>query len=147
MQYVHTNLIAKDADALIAFYKAVLGCESIGHQRDLQGEWLDRLTGITHAHLTGEHLALPGYEGHGPTLEIFHYDQSPEAAPSGINSCGFSHIAFLVDDVRQTLQQVLAAGGGQVGELVETVYPDGKKATFVYATDPEGNIVELQSWN
>lgn len=33
------------------------------------------------------------------------------------------------------------------GELVETIYEDGRKAVFVYAADPEGNIIEIQSWS
>jgi hypothetical protein len=33
-----------------------------------------------------------------------------------------------------------------IGELVYADYEDGRKATFVYATDIEGNILELQSW-
>ncbi len=33
------------------------------------------------------------------------------------------------------------------GELVKTEYSDGRKAVFVYAADPEGNIIEIQSWS
>lgn len=76
VRYVHTNIIAKDSEKLISFYKEALGCRSIGERRDLRGEWLDNLTGISNAHIVGEHLALPGYEGGRPTLEIFSYDQA-----------------------------------------------------------------------
>ena len=37
--------------------------------------------------------------------------------------------------------------GSTVGELVTAEYPDNKKAVFIYAQDPEGNILELQSWS
>lgn len=37
-RYVHTNIIAKDSEKLIAFYKKVLHCKSIGETRDLCGE-------------------------------------------------------------------------------------------------------------
>lgn len=147
MRYVHTNVIAKDAEALIDFYKKVLGCKSIGEKRDLQGEWLDKLTGIQNAHLIGEHLCLPGYEEDHPTLEIFSYPDFMEEKDKKINSCGFAHIAFEVEDVEETLKKVLKAGGGQVGDLVSTAYANGKKLTVVYAADIEGNILELQSWN
>jgi len=63
-----------------------------------------------------------------------------------VNTRGITHIAFEVDDVQGTLEKVLAAGGGAYGELVRANYEDGRKATFVYASDPEGNILELQSW-
>lgn len=145
LRYAHTNLIARDARALVDFYKSVLGCESVGQTRDLSGDWLDRLTNIPGAHIVGEHLALPGCGGN-ITLEIFQYGKEGPASAHGIDVPGFQHIAFEVDDVAETLAAVRARGGGQLGELVTADYPDGRRATFVYATDPEGNILELQSW-
>jgi len=146
-RYVHTNIIAKDCKKLIYFYKEVFGCRSIGETRDLRGQWLDKMTGIRCAHITGEHLCLPGYGEDHPTLEIFSYDEMPEGRERRINACGFAHIAFEVDNVEKTLDRLLKAGGGTVGELVRAEYEDGRKATFVYAEDPEGNIIELQSWD
>jgi predicted enzyme related to lactoylglutathione lyase len=145
-RYVHTNIIAKDSEKLIAFYKAALDCRSIGETRDLRGEWLDRLTGISGAHIVGEHLALPGYDDGHPTLEIFSYDQAGPGSARRVNAYGIAHIAFEVDSVADTLEKVLACGGGLVGELVHAEYGDGRKATFAYAADIEGNILELQSW-
>lgn len=59
---------------------------------------------------------------------------------------GIAHIAFEVDNVEATLKEIIIAGGSSVGELVTAPYPDGMEAVFVYAKDPEGNIIELQSW-
>lgn len=145
-RYVHTNIIAKDCQKLINFYKEVFRCKTIGETRNLRGEWLDRLTGISNAHIVGEHLCLPGYEEDHPTLEIFSYDTMENAA-SSLNKCGIAHLAFEVDDVEKTLQLLLQKGGSQIGEVVKTKYEDGREAVFVYATDCEGNIVELQSWS
>lgn len=146
IRYVHTNIIAKDSEKLIEFYKEVLGCRSIGERRNLRGSWLDKLTGISDAHIVGEHLVLPGYDGDHPTIEIFSYDQMEGELSHRINSCGFAHLAFEVDDVAETLERIIAKGGGVIGELVHTDYEDGRKAAFVYAADIEGNIIELQSW-
>lgn len=145
-RYVHTNIIAKDSQKLIAFYKDVFHCKSIGETRDLRGEWLDKLTGIQNSHIVGEHLCLPGYEDDHPTLEIFSYD-TVENSAIAINKCGLAHLAFEVDDVEKALQLLLQKGGKQLGEVVKAQYEDGRKATFVYATDCEGNIIELQSWD
>jgi len=146
-KYVHTNIIAKDCKKLIHFYKEVFQCRSIGETRDLRGEWLDRLTGIPNAHITGEHLCLPGYEASHPTLEIFSYDEIEDLdAAKKLNRSGLAHLAFEVDDVERVLECLLQNGGSQIGELVKTEYPDGRKAVFVYAADCEGNIIELQSW-
>ncbi|MBE0600317.1 MAG: VOC family protein [Firmicutes bacterium] len=145
-RYVHTNIVARDAQKLIAFYKSVLGLQSIGETRDLRGEWLDRLTGLTGAHITGEHLLLPGYGGGHPTLEIFQYDAEANDLTRDINRPGIAHLAFAVDDVEAALAQVLRAGGSAVGEVITQTYADGRTLTAVYARDPEGNILELQSW-
>ncbi len=147
LRYVHTNIIAKDSKKLIQFYKEVFCCNSISETRDLRGEWLDKMTGVKNAHITGEHLCLPGYDEKHPTLEIFSYDEMIEKAKPVINQCGLAHLAFEVDDVEETLNKLKAFGGGQIGELVKTTYSDGRKAVFVYATDIEGNIIELQSWS
>ncbi len=144
-RYVHTNIIARDPEKLIRFYKTVFRCESIGETRDLRGEWLDRLTGLENAHIVGEHLRLPGYEGDHPTLEIFSYDAGLPSVPA-INRQGLAHLAFEVEDVEDTLALLLQNGGSQLGELVRTEYEDGRKAVFAYAADCEGNLVELQSW-
>ena len=146
MKYAHTNIIAKDCAKLILFYKEVLGCRSIGETRDLRGQWLEKMTGVKDAHIVGEHLCLPGYDEKHPTLEIFSYDNMVAVGDHKINQCGLAHLAFEVEDVEATLRKVLAAGGGQLGELVNAEYDDGRKAQFVYATDIEGNIIELQSW-
>lgn len=143
--YAHTNMIARDSRKLIDFYKAVFGCRSIGQTRDLQGEWLDRLTGVPGAHIVGEHLVLPGFGDNYPTLEIFSYDSMVDMTTRRVNAYGLAHIAFKVDNVEETLENLLSQGGQMVGEVVRHEFPDGHTATFVYATDIEGNIVEIQS--
>ena len=47
----------------------------------------------------------------------------------------------------QALEAVQAGGGGQHGEVVTTQTADGRRVTWVYVSDPEGNLVELQSWS
>lgn len=146
MRYVHTNIVANDWKRVSLFYQRVFECKPVPPQRDLRGEWLDKLTGIRNAHITGEHLALPGYDGKIPTLEIFSYDSVTADNPKNVNGVGLAHLAFEVDDVAAVLQRVKQEGGGQIGELVRTEYPNEVIATFVYAKDIEGNIIELQSW-
>ena len=146
-RYVHTNIIAKDWIKLSQFYQNVFHCKPLPNgSRDLKGEWIDRMTGIPSVQVQGEHLLLPGYSEDHPTLEIFSYSQEEQNNSKMINNLGFGHMAFEVDDVRETLKEVIAEGGGQVGDVVEAIYPNDVKATFVYAKDIEGNIIELQSW-
>ncbi len=145
-KYVHTNLVARDWRALADFYVRVFGCVPVPPERDYRGAQLDAGTGLTGAHLTGMHLRLPGWGDSGPTLEIFNYDELLPGQPTAVNRPGYGHIAFSVDDVPAALQAVLASGGGQVGEVVTLTTATGAQVTWCYATDPEGNVLELQSW-
>jgi predicted enzyme related to lactoylglutathione lyase len=146
-KYVHTNLIARDWKRLVRFYTNVFGFKPKGPERDMSGAWLDSVTSLQNAHLTGVHLHLPGYGKDGPTLEIFSYDELVERGMPVANQCGFAHIAFAVDDVDLALQAVIAAGGGAVGKIASTEVDGVGLLRVVYARDPEGNIVELQKWS
>jgi len=145
-RYAHTNIVARDWWALATFYIDVFGCELVPPARDQSGDWLARGTGVPRARLEGAHLRLPGHGPGGPTLEIFTYaERLPRPEPAA-NRLGFGHLAFAVDDVRAALAAVTTAGGGAVGEVVEREVPGVGRLTFVYAADPEGNLLELQSW-
>lgn len=145
-RYVHTNLVARDWTRLASFYQQVFGCELVPPERDLHGSWLDAATGVPEARVQGVHLRLPGLGPQGPTLEIFQYNRFDEAVGTAINRPGFAHIAFAVADVDAASRAVLKAGGRTVGELVTRNIPGAGEITFAYVTDPEGNIIELQSW-
>ena len=146
-RYVHTNLIARDWKKLVRFYGDVFGCIPKGPERDLSGEWLDRVTALPAARLQGVHLRLPGHGGDGPTLEIFTYDDRQDRRPPVPNEPGFAHVAFAVDDVEKALQTVISTGGSSVGEIATTEVDGVGSLQVVYARDPEGNIVELQKWS
>lgn len=145
--YNHTNIVSHDPEQLAAFYIKVFGCVRQGPARDLHGEWLERGTGLKGARIRGVHLRLPGYGDTGPVLEIFRVDGAGPSIPGEVNRPGLMHICFTVDDVHETLNQVLAAGGQRQGKIVHTGTIKGVGAAdFVYARDPDGNIVELVAW-
>jgi predicted enzyme related to lactoylglutathione lyase len=146
-EYVHTNLIAKDWQALASFYQQLFGCIPVPPERDLSGEELEAGTGLQGAHLLGVHLRLPGYGENGPTLEIFSYSALEVRPKTAVNRPGFGHIAFSVDDVAVAQKAVLEAGGQAVGEIVTMQIATGAEVTWCYVTDIEGNIIELQSWS
>jgi len=145
MRYAHTNLIARDWRSLSKFYQKVFGLKPIGPQRDLSGKWIEDLTNIKNVHIVGEHLLFPGYSENAPTLEIFSYEYSVEDKKQ-INSYGFSHIAFEVQNVEETVELVIAEGGSLIGKIVTKDYGVMGTGNFAYVKDIEGNIVELQNW-
>ena len=146
VRFAHTNIVARDWQALARFYVEVFGCRPVPPERHLHGKWLDAATGLSQARISGIHLRLPGYGEAGPALEVFQYDPACPRAAVAANRPGFGHIAFAVDDVPAALAAVRAAGGDALGDVVTLPVTGKGTVTFVYATDPEGNIVELQHW-
>ncbi|NOX85173.1 MAG: VOC family protein [Chlorobi bacterium] len=145
MKFAHINLIAQDWKKLTRFYTDVFGCQPVYPERDLKGDWIDKLTGIQGSHIKGMHLKLPGCED-GPTLEIFQYEPHKHRTGSHqINRQGFGHIAFKVENVNEMAVRVLNAGGKYYGETVEKEIPGVGILTAVYMEDVEGNIIELQN--
>lgn len=145
VKYVHTNIISKDWKALANFYIEVFECRPALPETKLSGEWLEKGTGVKNAELKGQHLLLPGHGDKGPTLEIFEYTEMLEKPEPAANRKGFGHIAFHVDDVEASLALLIEHGGKKTGEVVNQEYKTGF-LIFVYAEDPEGNIVEIQNW-
>jgi len=146
MRYAHTNIAARDWKKLSDFYINVFSCTVKPPERKLSGDWLDQATGLSKAELEGVHLLLPGHGDSGPTLEIFSYKDTHESEPLMANYTGFTHIAFEVDDVDQTLNAAMKSGGKLLGKITEKAIEGVGFLKFVYFRDPEGNIVEIQSW-
>ena len=145
-RYVHTNLVAKDWQRLAAFYVDVFGCVPVAPERHLSGEWLDRATALPNAHIEGVHLRLPGHGECGPTLEVFQYSEEESSPTPASNRRGYGHLAFEMEDVRSMVDIIALHGGGLLGEIVTKEIRGVGMLTFAYAVDPEGNIIEVQSW-
>jgi predicted enzyme related to lactoylglutathione lyase len=146
IKFVHTNIISEDWKKLAQFYIDVFGCVPLYPERDLHGDWIDKMTGITNVKIKGIHLKLPGYKN-GPTLEIFGYkeiSQKPDAPL--INNQGFGHIAFHVSNVEETINKLISRGGVKYGGLIEKDIEGLGVIKAIYARDPEGNIIEIQNW-
>jgi len=146
-KYVHTNIVAQDWKRLARFYEQVFGCTLVPPERKLSGHWLEEGTGIPDAQIRGVHLRFPGHGNDGPTLEIFQYNHQEDRLDTAINRPGFAHIAFAVDDIETARDTVIEAGGKIIGKTVSLEVSGAGKVTFVYLTDPEENIIELQHWS
>ena len=146
-RFGHVNVTGRDWRRLAAFYGDVFGMELVPPERDYRGADLEAATRIAGAHLTGAHLRLPGHGPTGPTLEIYQYDAVAPNDDPRVDRAGWGHIAFQVPEVDAALEVVLQAGGSRFGKVVTLTTADGRHVTWCYATDPDGNLIELQAWS
>ncbi len=91
-------------------------------------------------------MYLPGHGENPPTLEIFSYEEMHDMPDIMANYTGITHIAFEVEDVDVTMKKALENGAIKLGKIIEREIEDIGTLKFVYLRDPEGNIVEIQSW-
>ncbi|MBK7629286.1 MAG: VOC family protein [Ignavibacteriales bacterium] len=147
IKYVHTNIVAKNWKRLADFYIKVFGCSIVPPIRKYNGKDLDSAVNIKNVLLRGVHLRLPGYKTNGPTLEIFSYSPVLKKQNRKVNTPGLTHLAFEVNNVNIAYKMVIENGGNKVGKTISLKRSDGKKVTWCYVKDPEGNMIELQKWD
>jgi catechol 2,3-dioxygenase-like lactoylglutathione lyase family enzyme len=121
----HVTLICADLEATRRFYVDFLGMTQVSRPAfKFPGLWFQ--LGNVQIHATG---------------------QSPEAGTAGWANQGGKtlsrghHIAFAVDDVRETLKAVDLHGVRIASPLQQR--PDGFRQLYLY--DPDGHLVELVS--
>lgn len=146
LRFAHTNIVSTDWKKLAEFYVNVFDCTILPPIRNLSGDFLDRGTGLKNAKLQGVHLSLPGYDKSPPTLEIYQYEKIEKQESISPNKRGYGHIAFEVENIGQILKKVLRNGGEKCGEITNKEIEGAGVITFIYVRDPEGNLIELQSW-
>lgn len=146
MRFSHTNIISCNWRKLADFYINTFGCKEVPPVRNQSGKWLDTGLGLEGARLQGVHLRLPGYGVDGPTLEIYQYSSIEKTSLPPPNREGYRHIAFEVDDLDAVLFTLQKNGGSKQGEIARSRIEGVGAISFVYARDPEGNLIELQHW-
>lgn len=148
IRLAHVSITAKDLTRLRDFYEKALGFVEARPERGFSGEWLGKGTGIPGAEIKRVHLRLPG--GDGAHLEIIEYAGAAEdSAPPAADRTGLRHVAFETEspeELARLRKLVLDHGGGELGEISEKEIDGLGTVTFVYMTDPEGNIIELLNW-
>jgi predicted enzyme related to lactoylglutathione lyase len=142
IKYVHTNIIAKDWEALANFYSKALNCKKQFPICNIEGTDVSVGTGVKNAKIKGMQLELPGFKENAPTLEIFQYGENKPKHTLAANREGITHLAFHVDDIRKCINNIIKHGGKKVGELV-AIQTDAGTLELVYMADPENNIIEL----
>ncbi len=150
IRLAHVSITAKDLSKLREFYERALGFVAARPERGFSGEWLGKGTGVPGAEMKRVHLRLPDDGEGGAHLELIEYSGATgENAPSAANSHGLRHLAFetgSAEEIAWLRDLIIANGGADLGEITEKEIDGLGAVTFVYMTDPEGNIIELLNW-
>ncbi|MGZ2487750.1 putative enzyme related to lactoylglutathione lyase [Rhizobium pisi] len=141
MTLAHINLVARDAEALAAFYINVMKCELLRAPKMLSGEIVSRGNGLPNSEIYTIWLKFPELER--PFLEIHEHTITHHRDQPRVNEPGFGHLSFQMEDLSDALSKILQAGGSQIGNITDFGTPE-KPYLIAYARDPEGNVLELE---
>jgi catechol 2,3-dioxygenase-like lactoylglutathione lyase family enzyme len=142
----HVNLVVRDLNAMIAFYRDVLGF-LVTKEATISGDWIAEVVGLKDVLADVVYL----HPSQGPRVELIHYRQPEGFRPDGLslaNTFGLRHIAFRVTDVDRVVDRLRLVGvrtHSPVATVPQTqvTYAGGASKKLVYFQDPEGNLLEL----
>lgn len=146
MKLDHVNIVVTDMAQAERFYGGVLGLRR-GFECQLEGEWIERVTGVTGARA---HCVFFEPEG-GGRVELLQY-LSPEGEPLPANGLPFTpglrHVAFQVEDLDALCERLRAAGIALVSAPVEAPFrvANAGRKRLCYFHDPEGVLLEAAEY-
>ncbi|HEX4191145.1 MAG TPA: VOC family protein [Marmoricola sp.] len=136
-QFDHIGITVADLDTAAAFFVG-LGLELEGRSF-VEGEFIDTVTGIPDSRSEIVMLRPPGG---GTALELSSFvrpDHVPGSPDAMANELGLRSVAFVVDDLSATIEELAADGYGLIGGLGEY---EGAWL-MAYVRGPEGITVAL----
>jgi catechol 2,3-dioxygenase-like lactoylglutathione lyase family enzyme len=133
----HLGMTVTDLAAAVAFFEA-LGMELEG-KAHMEGEFVDGVIGLDGSKSEIAMLRTPDDRYRVEFSQFETPDAIDGSSHAPINALGLRHVAFVVDDLDDTLAR-LKPLGGEVVRNVET-YQDMLRTCYVRG--PEGILVEL----
>lgn len=136
-RFDHVGLTVADLELVTAFFVG-LGLEVKGRMF-VEGEFLDTVIGIADSRT--EIVMLQPPDG-GTRLELSRFvrpDHRPRRPDAMANELGLRNVAFEVDDLQATVDELIAYGYGLVGGIGQ--YEGSWR--MAYVRGPEGIIVSL----
>lgn len=133
----HVGITVSDLDAAVAFFTG-LGLEPQGRQV-IEGEFIDTVCGIPDCRTEIVMLAPPGG---GTSVELSSFvrpDHVPGNSSAMANELGLRSVAFEVEDLRATVEQLDAQGYGLIGGIGE--WQDAW--AMAYVRGPDGITLAL----
>jgi catechol 2,3-dioxygenase-like lactoylglutathione lyase family enzyme len=142
----HVNIVVGDLEAMVRFYRDVLGLKET-KRVTIEGEWVAATVGLPEVHADVVYLEFTS----GPRIELIRYNRPPMDRPGNIdrpNAPGLRHLAFRVDDIDAMVSRLKAADVNFFSDVqrvpeTQVTYAGGVRKRLVYFQDPEGNLLEL----
>lgn len=133
----HAGFVVRNLEGAVAFYRDVVGLRMLG-QFERRGSSISQVVGYEDARLRIAKMAAEGEEHFLELIEYAH-PSSLERASEERAIIGGCHVAFMVDDIRETFERVVSNGAMQMNRPAQIA--EGRWAC--YLQDPEGNWIEF----
>jgi catechol 2,3-dioxygenase-like lactoylglutathione lyase family enzyme len=134
----HFSFTVSDLDESVAFYEKIIGLEQISYSQRPQ-YYTEQVTGIS-----GYYMKIAYLRGYGITLELIEYvGPQKRITHSTSDTIGSGHICFNVDSLPEMLETLNRHGVKVKSDPVEIVAGTNKGGLVVYASDPDGIVLEL----
>jgi glyoxylase I family protein len=140
----HVNICVRDMERSIRFYQD-LGFTKV-NDFTLDDPNVGDALGLKARKLRGVFMRL-GTDENAPVLDLVQFiDPPPQGQPyPTLNNIGICRIAFTVDDIDKTYEELKAKKVEFVAPLKKIDGPGGAKIGVVCFKDPDGTILELIS--
>ncbi len=133
----HAGFVVRDLEAAVKFYEEIVGL-TVQDKLERTGGTISQVVGYENSHLR---IAKMAAEGEEHFLELIEYvSPSPEERVSEERAIiGGCHVAFIVDDIHEAFDRVMANGAIEMNPPANIA--PGRWAC--YMQDPEGNWIEF----
>jgi catechol 2,3-dioxygenase-like lactoylglutathione lyase family enzyme len=148
LQLDHFNIVVRDMERSVAFYRDVLGLTQT-FQATLEGEWIETVTGLTGTRARCVFFQLPGVDVRLELLEYLHPCGANSEENSVPNTIGLRHFAFETDDMEAFCARLQAANILLVSPPITVPFPVGNRGTkrLCYFHDPDGVLLEIAAYS
>jgi catechol 2,3-dioxygenase-like lactoylglutathione lyase family enzyme len=140
----HVNICVRDMERSIKFYQD-LGFKKV-NDFTMDNPSVGDALGLKARKLRGVFMRL-GDDPNSPVLDLVQFiDPPPQGEPySSLNNIGICRIAFTVNNIDKTYEELKAKNVQFVAPLHKVDGPGGAKVGVVCFKDPDGTVLELLS--
>lgn len=140
----HIGLSVKDLDRAIAFYQTATDFQVVKRETVAENETADILFGRENVEYELAILRAPNWL---LELSAFRHNQSVETTDMPVIGPGMSHTCYQSPESDPGYKKFAAAGARIINRGQQPVFSDLYGVSYVYAYDPEGNLLEMEQLN